>query len=564
MPQMIEVPNYGMVEFPDDMSDTQIVAAIKKNALGYKTKPDSSLVQNVVAGAIRGAGSIGATLLTPVDALARSVGVQNDFIGRTDRRKAMDDALSQLGADTDSIAYQGGKIGAEILGTAGAPSILAKGAMAIPALSKFVPVISSGGFNLGNAATNSKIVNAAIRTGAGAVSGGTQTLLADPDAAGTGAVIGAATPGAVKAFGAVGRGVNTLARGTVKHGLGMTTGAGGDAVGLAYQAGKKGATSFLDNMRGDVGFDDVVTQAKTALFNMRAAKNQAYRSGMMDIKNDKTILNFGPINDAVESIKDIGRFKGREVSKEASSAIDSLISKIDEWKALNPSEFHTPEGMDALKRAIGDIRLEYKPGTTARVAAEKLYNAVKNQISLQAPTYSKVMKDYSEAADLIKEIERSLSLGEKAASDTAIRKLQSILRNNATTSYGNRINMVDVLEQQGGADLLPALAGQSMNSWMPRGMSGAIQKGAIPFAAGAAAMHNPLTLIPMALSAPLASPRMVGNAAYGLGRAVGTTGNLASSGANAIGLDKLQGLLDPSIWAKTLPVAISTGQISQQ
>jgi hypothetical protein len=36
MPQIIEVPNFGEVEFPDDMSDEDIASAIKKNALGYK------------------------------------------------------------------------------------------------------------------------------------------------------------------------------------------------------------------------------------------------------------------------------------------------------------------------------------------------------------------------------------------------------------------------------------------------------------------------------------------------------------------------------------------------
>ena len=33
MPQVIEVPGHGPVEFPDGMSDDQIVAAIKKNAM---------------------------------------------------------------------------------------------------------------------------------------------------------------------------------------------------------------------------------------------------------------------------------------------------------------------------------------------------------------------------------------------------------------------------------------------------------------------------------------------------------------------------------------------------
>jgi hypothetical protein len=36
MPQQIEVPNFGIVEFPDGMSDEQITAAIKKNSLNYK------------------------------------------------------------------------------------------------------------------------------------------------------------------------------------------------------------------------------------------------------------------------------------------------------------------------------------------------------------------------------------------------------------------------------------------------------------------------------------------------------------------------------------------------
>ena len=36
---IIEVPNHGMVEFPDGMSDAEIVAAIKRNAMGYKAQP---------------------------------------------------------------------------------------------------------------------------------------------------------------------------------------------------------------------------------------------------------------------------------------------------------------------------------------------------------------------------------------------------------------------------------------------------------------------------------------------------------------------------------------------
>lgn len=40
MPTIVEVPNYGKVEFPDGMSDSDIEAAIKKNAMGYKKPYD--------------------------------------------------------------------------------------------------------------------------------------------------------------------------------------------------------------------------------------------------------------------------------------------------------------------------------------------------------------------------------------------------------------------------------------------------------------------------------------------------------------------------------------------
>jgi hypothetical protein len=117
------------------------------------------LLGNLAAGAVRGAGSIGATILTPVDAAARALGVQNDFIGRTDRREAMDGGLREMGADTDSLAFKGGKLGAEIAGTAGVGGALANGVRvlgATRAAAGLEPIIDgvargleTGGFRVG-------------------------------------------------------------------------------------------------------------------------------------------------------------------------------------------------------------------------------------------------------------------------------------------------------------------------------------------------------------------------------------------------------------------------------
>ena len=73
------------------------------------------------AGLIRGAGSIGATLLAPRDALesliARKMGAPELQI--PDRREAMTGALAGMGADPNSLAFGAGKLGAEVAGTLG-------------------------------------------------------------------------------------------------------------------------------------------------------------------------------------------------------------------------------------------------------------------------------------------------------------------------------------------------------------------------------------------------------------------------------------------------------------
>lgn len=51
MPQIIDVPNFGKVEFPDGMSDADIVAAIKKTSLDYKpTENEGNRVGNFFNG----------------------------------------------------------------------------------------------------------------------------------------------------------------------------------------------------------------------------------------------------------------------------------------------------------------------------------------------------------------------------------------------------------------------------------------------------------------------------------------------------------------------------------
>ena len=481
--------------------DTAKVPEQKRGFLSL-LKPEIP-IGDIAAGAVRGAGSIGATILRPFDS-----GEENK-----QRRQAMTEALASLGADTESGAFAAGKIGGEIAGTAGIPGLLGKGAAAVPYLSKLAPAINSGGFSLGNAATGSNLANAALRTAGGAIAGGATAGAIDPSQADTGMIIGAAAPGAVKAAGLLGKGLGKVGDVVASNLLGSTTGTGAEAIRGAFKAGKNKNAEFVEHLRGQGSFDDVVERAREGLQRMRISRSDAYRSGMVDIKNDKSILDLAPITSAMKKVGEMGSFKGQQINKNAAGTVQELDDIVNTWAKLDPKEFHTPEGLDALKQAVGDIRDTTQAGTAARRAVDQVYNAVKNQIIIQAPTYSKVMKDYSSASEMLREIGKTLSLGDKTSKDTAIRKLQSLTRNNAQTNYGNRLGLAKVLEDEGGVSLMPAISGQAMNTWLPRGILGAMEKVAIP----GAALLNPAALA----MAPFASPRLMGEAAYGLGRVTG-------------------------------------------
>ena len=304
-----------------------------------------------------------------------------------------------------------------------------------------------------------------------------------------------------------------LASALTKQGLSLKTGVGTEPITQAVKAGREGNTTFVENMRGQVPITQVLDDAKTNLAKMNLDKQKDYRSGMVNIKNDKSVLDFAGIDKAIKDAEGLAYFKGKVKDKTAANVLNDIKAKVSDWKKSDPAEFHTPEGMDNLKQSLwedfGKLGMEEK---TAFSAGKQIYDAVKNQISTQAPEYSKVMKNYTEATDQIKEIERALSLGNKASADTAMRKLQSLMRNNVNTNYGQRLELAKQLEAMGGNEMMPALAGQAMNEFTPRGLQRATAgpEAFLAYSAGG----------PLLAAADLAasSPRLVGEAAYKYGQ----------------------------------------------
>lgn len=298
--------------------------------------------------------------------------------------------------------------------------------------------------------------------------------------------------------------------------LGITTGKGTRAVQEVAKAGAEGgeaAKAAKGQMRGTVPQSDLLIEARANLDNIRRQRQTQYRAGMANIKNDKTVLDFQPILDEVADVAGAGKFKGEVIEQSAANTVKAIEDAVLEWGAKNPAEFHTPEGLDALKRQIWDIAdaQSVKPGTNAARVVSRAYNAVKQQIQKQAPEYSKVMGDYENAAEQVREIERALSLGDQASADTAMRKLTSIMRDNVQTNFGQRVQLAEQLDQRG--TLIPGIVGAQFKELEPSGLA----RYAGPAAVGSAAMATGDLKTLGAL--PFMSPRLVGEAAYAAGTA---------------------------------------------
>jgi hypothetical protein len=443
-----------------------------------------------------------------------------------------------------NIARLGDKITSEVkeqypvLGTTGQ---IASYALPFSAAQKAVNVVKSTPQVASRISNIGKIPSFALAAGEqSAIGAGTGYVLTpNIENRENAALFGAAT-------GPIGEAIKPLAQGAGYLGkqiLGLSTGAGADAVGEAFKAGAIKNPQFLANLRGKVPAQDILQQAQSGLQTLKAQRKQAYQEGIGSIKPNQEIvagqplpkpvpkLDFNPIETAFKDSLDNFKIQGggdvaSTIGKESFKDINKIKSLVDEWKSKKG--LHTAEGLDGLKRRIDDV-YRNDMSNEAKSVLSQTRNTVKDTIIKQDATYAKTMRDYEASLGLERELEQALKLGDRSSIDSAIRSLQSLTRNNANTSYQYRQQLADILKQKSGVDLMPALSGQALNSVAPRG----IQKLLPSFTAGGAltgAMNLGVEgLLPL-VTLPLQSPRVVGESAYMAGKAAKPFINLANSG----------------------------------
>lgn len=374
------------------------------------------------------------------------------------------------------------------------------------------------------AKTLNMIPSFARATGQQAAIGGATGYALTPDQENRqqGATFGAIGGAAGEFIKPIVKGVGTL----TSEALGNLSGVGSQAYKTAYNAAVQGGDklkALASNLRKQAPMENVVDDALLGLNNMGKDLQKQYRSGMVNVKNDKTVLDFTGIDKSLNDAQNLGIFKGKVTNQELIDEVGKIKKIVDNWKKENPAEFHTPEGMDELKKVIG-IELEKIPfeQNTLRKAVGGIYSSVRDEIKKQAPVYESVMKKYSEGLDKASELKKALNLGDKASIDSSLRRLQSVMRDNVNTNYGNRVNYAEILEQASGKPIMAQLAGQALSSPMPRGL-----QRMLPSATGAGALALDPTLLALL---PAQSPRLMGEATILAGKASRPVINLANSG----------------------------------
>jgi hypothetical protein len=323
-----------------------------------------------------------------------------------------------------------------------------------------------------------------------------------------------------------GQAVGAAANAIVPEVLGRATGQSGRVLQEAHEAGRQNNPVFARHMRGDGHQTEPLDMARQGEQHLRNQRNAQYQAARANVFAQGGQLDYAPIDAELAGLQQGIRHPAPNTPAGhlvIDPAGDRILTEITD--AVNEFRAGAGTGLEdahALRRRIDAIRDGTQPHTPERRMADRARTAINNQIEAQSADYGAMNQAYAMSTRDLDELNRTLSLNEGATNDTALRKLQSTMRNNAYTSWQHRVGMVDDLATRGGQPDLPAaLAGQSSNAPMPRGFGQLTTMGAAGTGGNALVHGDMKTALVSALALVASSPRVMGEASHALGRARG-------------------------------------------
>jgi len=496
-------------------------------------KPQTSLMQdikqgagNFLAGGVRGAGSIGSTLISAGDLYSRvtnpqvatahaqrGIGLSNmasDVMASDKERRAlMDQGLQTIGAQPESLLFKTGKLAGEIAGTAGTGGAIAKGLGLAKVSPQLLSAIRTGGFNASGAGIGTRALG-------GAISGGASAGLIEPENTLVGAALGGALPAttalAVKAGG--------LIRKAVTKG-----GASPEVAALANRAKELGIDIPADRLIDSKPLNAIASSLNYVPMSGRAA-TESKMSEQLNTAASKLIGQDTPnINKALRSASiDLGQ-KFDTVLKGNTLAVDRQF--VDDISNV----FNTAQkelGSDALKPIASQVDELFAKGSSGAIDGQAAYNIKRTLDRIGSSNRPEAFHALELKGKLMEALDRSLGEeGAKAFAKTRqqygnMLALEKIAKNGAEgeLSIARLANMKNINNQplQELADIASQFvkAREGQHGAMQRaivGGSAAMLGGPAGLAAGAGAGRatNALLNSKMLKNAMLNTPREAGN-----------------------------------------------------
>ena len=407
-------------------------------------KPKTTLRQDAIqmakdapAGLIRGAGSIGNTLISAAQlpGLAKLPGVlgvvpklANMLDRDTDRGAAMDAALRDMGADTDSWTFRGAKLGGEIAGTAGAGGVLGRGVLAAapvlarigvsaPAVANVASALTTSGMRAGTA---TGVGGMALRSLTGAAAGGAGTALIAPEHAGTGALVGGALPPVIAGMGRVGRAIGSkLAGPAATPEMQAAVQAARDA---GYVMPPTQAKPTLGNRLAE-GFAGKLTTAQNASARNQPVTNELARKaiGAADLSEAGIAQVRQQANKAYDELGQFGSFRA---DQKFQKALDAAGASTKEMRENFPGLVNSQ-----IDNVVASLRTRGEFSAQSTIEAMKQFraNAAANKASLDPAAKAMGKAETKIAAALEDMVDRNLQEAGQPALLDAFRSARQTL-----------------------------------------------------------------------------------------------------------------------------------------
>jgi len=328
------------------------------------------------------------------------------------------------------------------------------------------------------------------------------------------AELGALFPPAEVALGGLGK----LAGKVGTELFGKITGAGEAALREAYN--NPNVMKFARQGNKESLAQQALDEAKIGLNKIKQLRGRAYSAALRKIKSTKQMID--PIvsgaRDKARQLMDKMDIKikpgkllnnldfGVSVIEKGQGSVQKAFNDVMKWTD------NTPAGLDTLKKKLSFYLDELRDAPGAYQFVKGLRDEVRSGLEKNVPGYKAMTAGYHQASNLIEDLQKTLSLGDKTSRDAGLRKIMSAIRQD----NGLRQDMLRTLGSAGGKDVIGKVAGAQLSPLSARGFAGTLE-GPVSIIAALNPTHIPAVIAYLAAS----SPRLVGEAISLLGRTKG-------------------------------------------